>query len=135
MQNGDLVIKNGDLDIVQGQDKLIQDILKICLTTAGANPFQPWYGSFISSTLIGAPFDTDITVAVAQNQLQNALENLKKLQQLQLANSFQQVSPSEHLAGITSIAINRNDVDPRLFTVMVKVLSRSFQRTAVNFTP
>lgn len=132
--NGDFTLKNGDLDIVTGQAKLIQDILKVCLTTAGSNIFQPWYGSFLSRTLIGSPLDADITSAIAKNQLQNALENLKKLQQLQIGNSLQQITPDEHIAGITSITVDRNTIDPRLFSVMVKVLSRSFQRTTVNFT-
>ena len=46
--NGDLVIKNGQLTTVVDSEKLIQDILKICLTEAGSNPMQPWYGSSIS---------------------------------------------------------------------------------------
>lgn len=133
--NGDLVLKNGDLDVVQGQEKLIQDILKICLTTAGANIFNPWYGSYISQTLIGSVLETDITNSIAKNQLQNALENLKKLQQLQLNNVQQQITPDEHIAGINQISINRNPIDPRLFEVMVKVVSRAFRSTTVNFSP
>jgi phage baseplate assembly protein W len=132
--NGDLVLKNGDVDTVSGQSKLIQDIMKICLTTAGANIHQPWYGSFISRTLIGSALDTSITIDIAKNQLTNALDNLRKLQQLQLSNSLQQVSPDEHIAGITEIRVNRNQIDPRLFEVMVKVLTKSFRPTAVNFT-
>jgi phage baseplate assembly protein W len=132
--NGDLVLKNGDLDAVTGQAKLVQDIMKICLTTAGANIHQPWYGSFVSKALIGTALDASITADIAKNQLQNSLENLKKLQQLQLSDSLQQVTPDEHIAGITEIRVNRNQIDPRLFEVMVKVLSRAFRQTNVNFT-
>lgn len=131
--NGDLVLKNGDLDVVTGQNKLIQDIMKICLTTAGANINQPWYGSFVSRTLIGSALDTGITNDIAKNQLTNAIDNLKKLQQLQLSSSLQSVSPDEHIAGITEIRVNRNQIDPRLFEVMVKVLTKSFRQTTVNF--
>lgn len=131
--NGDFVIKNGDLDTITGQNKLIQDILKICLTTAGANIFQPWYGSFVSKTLIGSAFDTDITNSIATNQLQNSIENLKKLQQLQLSDTLQQITPDEHIAGITKIEVTRNTIDPRLFDVMVKVLSRAFKTTVASF--
>ncbi len=131
--NGDFVLKNGDLDRITGQQKLIQDILKICLTPAGANIFQPWYGSFINKTLIGNVLDTDVTNAIATNQLQNSIENLKKLQQLQSNETFQQVTPDEHIAGITKIDISRNEIDPRMFTVIVKVLSRAFKQTVVQF--
>lgn len=132
--NGDFVLRNGDLDVVMGQNKLIQDILKICLTTAGANIYQPWYGSFVSKALIGSYLDTDITSAIAKNQLQNAIENLKKLQQLQLSEASQAVTLDEHIAGITEINVNRNAIDPRLFEVVVKVFSRAFRQSTVNFT-
>lgn len=133
ISDGDLVIKDGDLASITGQKKLIQDLMKICLTTAGANINQPWYGSFISRTLIGSALDTDITATMAQSQLQNCLENLKKLQQLQLSNTLQQVSPDEHIAGISDIRIVRNPIDPRIFQVSVSVLSRSFQQSTVKF--
>lgn len=133
--NGDFVLNNGDLDIITGKDKLIQDILKICLTTPNSSIYNPWYGSFISKTLIGSVLDTNITIDMAKSQLQNALENLKKLQQLQLANSFQYVSPDEHIAGIKEIGITRNNIDPRLFSVTIKVLNRSFKQVSANFTP
>jgi len=131
--NGDFVLKSGDLEKITGQQKLIQDITKICLTPVGANIFQPWYGSFINKTLIGNALDDNITNDIATNQLQNAIENLKKLQQLQLSETFQQITPDEHIAGISNIDITRNAVDPRIFNVIVKVLSRAFRQATVNF--
>ena len=133
VKDGDLVLNNGDVQTITGQNKLIQDIMKICLTTAGSNLNQPWYGSFISKTLIGNVLDVNITSTIAKNQLQSAIENLKKLQQLQLANSFQQITPDEHIAGIKQIDITRNTIDPRLFTVVVRVLNRAFTPTTVTF--
>jgi len=133
--NGDFILKNGDLEQITGQNKLIQDILKICLTAAGSNIYQPWYGSFISKTLIGSHLSTDITLTIAQSQLQNALENLKKLQQLQLNSTLQQVTPDEHIAGIKEVKVSRNQIDPRLFEVMIKVLNREFKQTIVTFSP
>lgn len=132
--NGDLSLKNGDLDVVVNQDKLIQDIMKIALTTAGSNIYNPWYGSFLSQTIIGSPLDTSITVSMAQNQLQNAIDNLKKLQQLQVANTIQQVTPDEQIAGIKEIRVNRGITDPREFDITIKVLSRTFRQSTINFT-
>src|SRR5271170_4302310 len=94
--NGDLVLQNGALGTVINSQKLIQDILKIALTPAGSNPLQPWYGSFISRSLIGSPLASSIILQVAQSQLQNALENLMTLQQKQV-KSFQMVTPDEQL--------------------------------------
>lgn len=132
--NGDFVVKNGDLDTITGQTKLIQDILKICLTKAGASIYNPWYGSFVYQALIGSAFDTDITSSIAKNQLQNSIENLKKLQQLQLSESLQSITPDEHIAGINEISITRNQIDLRLFEVSVRVTNRAFKKTTVNFT-
>lgn len=131
--NGDLVIQNGTLATVTGNNKLIQDLLKIALTTAGSNPLQPWYGSLISQTLIGSYLSTDIVTSVAQSQLQNAIQNLQNLQNLQV-QSGQSVDPSEQIAFINDISITRNTIDLRLFSVLIKVLNRSFGQVAATFT-
>lgn len=131
--SGDLVLaSNGDLQQVTDTDKLTQDILKICLTTAGANPMNPWYGSYISRSLVGSTLDTSITVQLAQSQLQNAIENLKNLQAAQI-KSFQKVSPAEQIAAITNIAITRSTIDPRVFIVTVKVLSKALTNVSTSF--
>lgn len=132
--NGDLVIgANADLATVQNQPKLIQDLLKIAITQAGANPLQPWYGSLISQSLIGSYLSSDITISVAQTQLQNAIQNLQNLQNLQV-QSGQTVTPDEQIAFINDISIVRNATDPRLFQVIITVLTRSFGSVSASFT-
>jgi len=132
--NGDLVIAaNADLGTVQGNPKLIQDILKIALTQAGANALQPWYGSLISQSLIGSYLSSDITISVAQSQLQNAIQNLQNLQNLQV-QSGQTVTPDEQIAFINDISITRNPTDPRLYQVVISVLTRSFGSVSATFT-
>ena len=69
---GDLVINNGQLQTVTDSNKLVQDILKICLTAAGSNPLQPWYGSFISRTLVGNPNYTSVLIQIAKTQINTA---------------------------------------------------------------
>lgn len=133
IKNGDLALDRGDLQIVVDSEKLIQDILKIALTTAGANPLQPWYGSFISRSLIGSPLGTSIIIQVAQSQLQNSIENLMTLQKTQV-KSFQNVSPDEQINSILDISIVRNSSDPRLFDVRIKVLSKGFKPITTAFT-
>lgn len=133
VKNGDLVIDQGDLRIVQDSEKLIQDILKMALTNAGSNPLFPWYGSFISRSLIGSSLDIGITFQVAQSQLQNSLENLKNLQAAQAKNG-QKVSADEQINSILDISINRNKTDPRQFDVKIKVLSKGFKPIAAAFT-
>jgi len=128
-----LVITNSDFAIVQGNDKLVQDLLKIALTEAGGNVLNPWYGTLISKSLIGSVLQNDILLSVAQTQLQNAVENLKKLQNMQVA-SGQSVSPDEQIAFIQNISITQNPFDPRLYQTTINVLSRSFGKVSATFT-
>ncbi len=130
--SGDLSLTNGDVATVVGSAKLKQDILKICLTKVGSNPFNPWYGSLLSRTMIGSNLDQDIIETVGKTQLETAIGTLKSLQGLQ-SNIIQPVSPEEQIAGISDISISRNQVDPRLYEVTVRVLSRALQQVDATF--
>jgi phage baseplate assembly protein W len=131
--NGDLVLQGGDFRLVYDSEKLIQSILKICLTPAGSNPLQPWFGSFINRSLIGSSLSSSITVQIAQSQLQNALQNLMTLQQQQV-KSFQQVSPDELLNSISGISITRSSSNPTLYNVVVSVMNKGFKPITTAFT-
>jgi len=129
---GDLVINQGSLVTVVDSEKLIQDILKICLTAAGTNPLHPWYGSFISRTLIGNPNQTSMLVQIAKSQLTTALTNLQQLQNLQL-QSFQRMSADEQITAILDISVLQSQVNPTLFNVRVQVLSKGLKPITTNF--
>lgn len=131
--NGDLVIQNGDLRTVVDSEKLIQDILKICLTNVGSNPFNPGYGSFLSRTVIGNAMYTTSVVTIAKSQLTTCLTNLQTLQQKQI-QSRQRVSADEQLAAVSDISVVRNTIDPRLFNVTIKVLSKGYKPITTAFT-
>lgn len=131
--DGDFVISNGALKTVIDSEKLIQDILKLALTTAGSNPIHPWYGSFISRTLVGNPNYTSVLVQIAKSQLTTALQNLKDLQDLQV-KSFQRVSADEQIAAISDISIVQSQIDPREFDVLIKVLSKGLKPTTTAFS-
>lgn len=129
--NGDIVFENANLAVIRGKDKLVQDILKMALTSVGANPLQPWYGSFLSKTLIGSVLQTDIVLTYAKSQLQNSLETLKKIQNLQVAAGVK-MDPSEVLSFVKDISITKNSVDPRLYQVLIVVINKAFGSVNVN---
>lgn len=131
--NGDLVITQGALQTVQDSEKLIQDILKICLTDVGSNPLHPSYGSFLSRSVVGNAAETSVIVQIATAQLNTCLTNLQQLQQLQL-KSFQKVSADEQLAAITGISVLRSSSDPRLFNVKIRGLTKGYQPITTAFT-
>lgn len=132
ISDGDLVISSsGDLEKVEGLDKLIQDILKILTTPIGTNRFHPWYGSPVSKSMVGSAFDLDFISTMASSQARSSLENLQKLQKAQMA--FQKVSPDEQLAAIRYVKIDRNIVDPRFFSILVSVLTSSLKEAKTGF--
>ncbi len=131
--NGDLVINQGQLQTVVDSEKLIQDILKICLTDVGGNPLHPSYGSFLSRSVVGSSAQTNVIVSIASSQINTCLTNLQHLQQLQL-KSFQKVSADEQIAAITGISVLRSAFDPRLFNVKISCLTKGFQPVTTAFT-
>ncbi len=132
ISNRDLVIQSGSLKTVQDSEKLIQDILKMCITSAGSNPMFPWYGSFLSRTIVGTAQDTSIIIQISKSQLKTALDNLKSLQELQV-KSMQRVSADEQIAAISDISIVRSQIDPRYFDVKLKVLTKGLKPITTNF--
>lgn len=135
IKNGDFVIKGGDLQKVQDSEKLIQDILKITLSPVGSNPAYPWYGSYVSRSLIGSGMSTDIIFQMGQSQLQNAIENLKSLQDIQVRSFLNpNISADEHIGAIVDISLNRGIKDPRLFDVLIKVTTKGFKPATASFT-
>jgi phage baseplate assembly protein W len=131
--NGDLVINQDALQTVQDSEKLIQDILKICLTDVGSNPLHPSYGSFLSRSIIGSALQTSIIVQIGTAQLNTCLTNLQSLQLAQL-KSFQKVSADEQLAAITGISILKSAFDQRLFNVRISCITKGFQPISTAFT-
>ncbi|KKN72145.1 hypothetical protein LCGC14_0413570 [marine sediment metagenome] len=133
ISDGDLSIgQDGDLKKVENTEKLIQDILKIVITPMGSNQFYPWYGSRVSKSLIGQVFDFEFLSTVASSQLQNALENLQRLQQEQARQ--QSVTPFEQLAALKGVRVERNQVDPRYFLVVISAVTRALTEANTSLT-
>jgi phage baseplate assembly protein W len=131
--NGDLVVNQGDLQKVEDSEKLIQDILKICLTDVGGNPIHPSYGSFLSRSVIGNPQQTSVVVQIAKSQLNSCLTNLQYLQTLQV-KSQQKMTADEQLAAITGISVLRSAFDPRLFNVKISCVTKGFKPITTAFS-
>jgi hypothetical protein len=133
LESGDLKISNSNHDLVTVTDteKLVQDILKIISTPIGGNPFFPWYGSPISSSLVGTAFDTVFIANMASVQLKNSVETLQNLQKTQL-NYSQIVTPQEQIAAVQNVNINRNSNDPRFFSIVLTVLSKAFRQVPIS---
>ena len=114
---------DGDIAKVQDTDKLIQDILKMVTFPIGGNPFFPWYGSPVSKSMVGQSFDMEFLSTIGSSQINTSLSTLQKLQSEQARS--QRVTPYEQIAAIQQVMIERNRVDPRNFSVLIKVATRA----------
>lgn len=132
--DGDLSLSNKrDLAVVEREEKLVQDILKIVSTPLGGNFFHGWYGSPITSTLVGTAYTSNFISAIATTQLRNSLEALKALQAEQ-AKTSQIVTPQEQIAAIENVQVDRNALDPRFFSIVLTVLNKAFRRVESSFS-
>lgn len=129
--NGDLVI-NGDVEVVEDGDKLVQDVLKLVSTQLGTNPFFPAYGSPISQFMVGRTFDEEFMENVATDQLRSSIERLQELQLDQLRKN-QVVTPDEQIAAIQDVRISQSKSDPRYFLVNLTVISKAFKSHYIDF--
>jgi hypothetical protein len=132
IQSGDLVVVQGQLKQVIDSEKLIQDVLKICLTPVGSNPSHPWYGSYLSRTMVGNPNYDSMIIQIAKSQLNSSLENIKTLQEGQI-KSFQKVTADELLGAISNLSIVRNQIDLRLFDIRIAILTKGSKPVTTNF--
>lgn len=122
LKNGDLVIgDNGDLATVQDSDKLIQDVLKALMTPLGSNKFLKQYGSLFTKSLVGNILDDEFTSTMAVGQLSNTIAILQDLQSSQ--GKIQHLSPSERIAAVKKIFVDRDAADPRYYNIIIEVLS------------
>jgi phage baseplate assembly protein W len=133
IRQGDIAIgSDGDLEKVENTAKLIQDVLKILMTPLGSNPFHSWYGSLISSSIVGNPFEDEFLVKIADSQIRSALETIQNLQRAQMASS-QKVTANELLAAVKDVKVVRNPVDPRFFSIFITILSKGLNSANVSF--
>jgi len=129
--DGDLKLgTNRDLATVEGVEKLTQDILKMVSTPIGGNPYFPWYGSPIERSLVGTAYETQFISNIASNQLRTTLEMLQNMQKEQLKTP-QIITPQEQIAAIQNVSVNRNEVDPRFFIILITVLNKAFRRVQI----
>jgi phage baseplate assembly protein W len=126
----DLKIINGDIsagpdgivNIVTGNAKLKQDILKILLTDIGSNQYHQKYGSYIGRLNIGDVVDQRLIELDIENSARNAIKNLMAMQRVQ--SKRQELSSGEVIEDITNVSVQRDNSDPRLYNIVVSVLTR-----------
>jgi len=123
---------DGTIQTVRDNEKLVQDIVKAILTTLGSNRFHNWYGSLLSSAMIGQVLDASMAEIEAESAISNTLSNLIALQKSQA--QFQYVSAGETIAAVRDISVTRDETDPRQYQITVSVLTKKLTIVEETFS-
>ena len=123
IKNGDIALNgDGSITTVVGNNKLRQDILKILLTDLGSNKYHKKYGSYIGRLNIGDVVDERLISLDLERSAMNAVRNLMALQKAQ--SRRQDLSSGEIIIDINNVAVERDELDPRLYNISVSVMTR-----------
>lgn len=131
LENGDIKIQDGDIVKLQNEQKLVQDIIKNCILPIKGNPHHTNLGCGINRTMVGAAYDPEFTYDMSVQQIRNTLEIIQQLQRIQA--QYQYLSPGEQLAAIGNILITRNTTDPRYYSTVINVLTKSLSNISPKF--
>ena len=107
------------IELVQGYNKVIQDLHKILLTPIGENLFHPGYGSTIGYLSEGSSVNFNDFSRNVQESVYSALNGLIALQQYQVRRQI--LSPEETIMSINSVNVFLDETDPRLINVIANV--------------
>lgn len=118
----------GDVLMVSNENLLYQASLKDLLTKRGSNPYHPWYGSLIQS-FVGSKALSGSSEAVKLT-IMDTLEKFRKMQTEQA--KYQDVSPEERLASVTSVDVSAVEDDPTAFLADVAI--RNFSNNDIQLT-
>ena len=133
LSNGDLVLNSsGQPDVVTGNNKIRQDILKILLTEEGENIYHQGYGSSVGSLNIGGTLDQQFTEKSMQTSVSNSIKKLISLQRFQSRTQF--LSPSEVIVSIKDIQVYRDELDPRMWSIFVSVITQELEEVGQSVT-
>lgn len=120
IENGDIRIEpDGSLSTVVDNYKLRQDIVKILLTKLGENKFHPNYGSEVGAIKIGYISDQELLEIDLKASVEEAVRKIMSLQKGQVLRQY--VTSGERIISILNISAERDDVDPRVYSIFITV--------------
>jgi hypothetical protein len=120
IEGGDIKISpDGNLSFVYDNYKLRQDIIKVLLTKNGENKFHPTYGSGVGAIDIGHSVDRELLEIDLRASVEDALRKIMSLQRAQSRRQY--LTPAETIISILNISVERDTIDPRLYSIFISV--------------
>jgi hypothetical protein len=112
----------GNILIVEKEEKLAQDAMKIVSTIKESNTEHPWYGTELDS-LIGYTLIPDILKTRISVEIQNAMRDLKELQVKQ--SEYQTLTNNEFLDTIKDLIVIQDETDHSYWQVQLNLISQA----------
>jgi len=125
VENDYRIASNGSPITIANEDLLNQDVLKILSTIKGSNPFNPAYGTLLL-TRIGSKA-SGAGVGSINEDVTSALTIFQRLQQN--AGQYQEITPRQTLAWVSSIDVFPSQIDPSIFEV--KIIASNSSNTPI----
>lgn len=127
---------NGALVTVVNEQKLVQDLRKLILTSIGSNPFHRWYGTSVPN-LIGAKITNSSFIrSKMESDIRQALNRYVDTQTKQIRaltgipNSS--VDPREKFGQLLKLTVQQDAIEPTSYNVNITFTNRSNELLTVN---
>jgi phage baseplate assembly protein W len=109
----------GRIDIVENEEKLVQELRKLFLTIQQSHLEHAWYGTNVND-YVGGPIISGLSIRIGA-ELQEALERFVNIQSKQ--SVFQDLTPNERVREVVSIDVRQgegNDSDILFIDITVR---------------
>lgn len=129
--NGDLSVTAGKFDIVQGKDKLTQDLTLWLTERYRDDRFHPTYGSILDG-YIGGVINAQDTIVRVQSETLRVLSNYMQIQMARFRESPQKFQPSELLQSVNGVEVSLS-YDKVIVLVRITTAARTTTSISVGF--
>lgn len=129
--NGDLSVTAGRFDVVQGSDKLTQDLTLWLTERYRDDRFHPQYGSILDG-YIGGVITPNETVVRVQSETLRVLANYQKTQQQSFNDNPSKYQPSELLQSVNGVEVTLS-YDKVIVLVRITTAARTTASISVGF--
>lgn len=129
--NGDLSITAGKFDLVEGQEKLTQDLTCWLVERYRDDRFHPTYGSILDS-YIGGVIQADDTIVRVQSETLRVLSNYQQIQLARFKEFPSKFQPSELLQSVNGVNVSLS-YDKVIVLVRITTAARTTSTVSVGF--
>ena len=129
--NGDLSVTAGKFDLVQGQDKLIQDLTLWLVEKYRDDRFHPTFGSILDN-FIGGVINANDTIVRVQSETLRVLSNYQQTQLARFKETPNKFQPSELLQSVNGVNVSLS-YDKVIVLIRITTQARTTTSLSVGF--